>query len=257
MANVFTVISGNGGMGKSFFACNLACGLKISGKKVLLAECSFGTGADDVILGIKSETLYDMKDVCEGSCDASEAIIHPDDEILPDFIPSGFSDVKADFDIAFKKLKKKFSSYYDYIIFDTPYFISPQTESAVKISDAVIALTDDSFISVRNTSLCVNRAKSLGSAVVYTVLSNVVIDGNESSGFVEDIIDETGAKLLGIIPHDEYVSETISGSTPIIKYNTFAGRAMENICKRLLGKNVPEFETGVTGLFNKNKLVLK
>lgn len=257
MASVFTVISGNGGIGKSFFACNLACGLRKSGKKVLLAECSFGTGADDVILGIKPESLYDMKDVCEGNCDASEAVTRSGDELLPDFIPSGFSDVNADFDTAFKKLKKKFSSYYDYIIFDTPYFASSQTESAVKISDKVIALTDDSFISIRNTALCINRIKSIVEAEVFMVLNKVVIDGSVSSSCVEDIIDETGAKLIGIIPYDEYVSETIAKSVPIIKYNTFAGRAMENICKRLSGENIPDFETGVTGLFNKNKLVLK
>ena len=87
---------------------------------------------------------------------------------------------------------------------------------------------------------------------------NVIIDGADESAFVEDVLDELGCNLLGIIPYDEHFSYSIEKSEPIYKYNTFAGRAFENICKRLLGQVVSDYETGLGGgFFKKDKFVLK
>ena len=61
MVKILAVTSGNGGMGKSILACNIACGLCSFGKKVLLAECSFGFRSIDAISGIKAETLIGIQ----------------------------------------------------------------------------------------------------------------------------------------------------------------------------------------------------
>ncbi|MBR3934363.1 MAG: AAA family ATPase [Clostridia bacterium] len=255
MADVIVVFSGSGGTGKSFFACNLSYGLKSAGKNVLLVESGFNVRADDIILGIKSDSIYTFTDICSGECKPNDAVIKSAVSGHPDFISAGFG--KADPEKGISALLNSLSSNYDYIIFDLSLCFDRVFQETVKQSDIAIAITDDLSISVRNTALATSKAKQLGCPEVYTVLNNVVINNDESS-FVEDVIDETGAGLLGIIPTDDYVKQSIINSDPIYKYNTYAGRSLENICKRILNTPVPEYETGVSsGLFSKNKLVLK
>ena len=255
MADVVVIFSGSGGTGKSFFACNLSYGLKSCEKKVLLVESGFNTRADDIILGIKSDSIYTFTDICSGECKPHEAVVKSDNSLYPDFIPAGLG--KADSERGISAIIKSQSPYYDYIIFDLSTCFDRIFEETVKNANIAVAVTDDSPISVRNTAFATSKAKQLGCSKIYTLLNNVIISNDESS-FVEDIIDETGAKLLGVIPADEHVKPSIVNSDPIYKYNTYAGRSLENICKRILNKSVPDFETGIsTGLFSRNKLVLK
>lgn len=258
MATVITVTSGNGGMGKSVFSCNIAYGLKSKGKRVALVEAGFGIRSDDVILGINPDTLFTIKDVCLDECELSDAITRPGDESLPHFICASPFEAPSDLMQSFKKMTDCLSEDYEYIIIDVSYSTDSAFKAAVNCSDIVILLTDNLFVSVRNTALCVNKIKQNSSAKLYLVLNNLKTDDTKSSLSAEDIIDETGAMLLGIIPHDEHVPHTASNGDLIFKYQTIAGRALDNICLRLLGNNVPDYETGDSGrLFNKNKLKIR
>ncbi len=256
MADVLTVISGNGGMGKSFFACNLAYGLVSFGKKVLLVEGCFGTRADDVILGIKPDTLYTVADVIHGTCEVCDAITASPGTNLPDFIPAGHQALDINPADGFKKITSYAKDRYDYVIFDTPSSGSTAEAGALAASNMAFVLTDSSFLSLRNASLCTGRVQS-EACRVYTVINNIS-SLDDGQIFVEDIVDETGAPLLGIIPYDEHVRPSLLNGDVIYRYNTYAGRALENICRRVLGQSVPDFESGAkNSFFQRNKLVLK
>ena len=258
MVKILAVTSGNGGMGKSILACNIACGLCSFGKKVLLAECSFGFRSIDAISGIKAETLFTFSDVCRGEGSVFDAITKAEDGKTPDFIPAGLKKPEADFKKAFSNIKSTLSGEYDYIVFDVSANCGGVFEALCNVCNCFIVLTDDSFVSVRNAAHCVDYIKGISNSKVHTVLNKISISSNNDSAFVEDIIDEIKAPLLGIIPYDEHLPLSIEKGSPIINYNTYAGRAIENICKRLEGISVPEFETGVSGgFFSKNKFVLK
>lgn len=259
MVEIVTVVSGNGGMGKSFLSCNLSYGLKKLGKKVLLLEASFGTRADDVILGIKPDTLFTIKDVFENTCKVFEAVTSPMEDNLPDFISASHLRTDNGLDEGFKKIRCYAIDRYDYIIIDTPYSACTLTDAAFKITDTLIAITDTSFLSVRNTGLCVKRAVDSGVPKVFSVINHVCRDSASEDVVIEDIIDETFAPLLGIIPYDEFVHASLMNSNLIYKYDTYAGRALENICKRILGISVPDFETEAkNSFFARNKrFVLK
>lgn len=258
MATVITVFSGSGGAGKSFVACNIACGLKTLGKSVLLTEVSFGQRADDIILGITADTSYGFSDICTRNCKPGSAIIRSEDDFHPDFIASVPGDAYDRIKEGIASLLKSQSGFYDYIIFDLSYSFNNIFDVAVKMSDIAIGVTDDSAISIRNTAFCMNTARDIGCRKLYTLINNVCVDNSESSPCAEDIIDELGETLIGIIPYDEHVKTSVSNSDPIIKYNTYAGRSLENICKRITGIPVTGYETGLpASLFSKNKLVLK
>lgn len=257
MVEFITVTSGSGGMGKSVFSSNLSCMLKSSGHRVLLMECSFGTRADDVICGLEPDTLFTFSDVCTSSCSAFDAITHPEDENLPDFMSFGVKKTQCDFKAVFSKMKNSFLEKYDYVVCDLSSYHDDVFEAVLSVCRTCIILTDDNFVSVRNAAFIADNIRQISSSSIYTVVNNVIISDDNSLS-LEDIIDEISAPLLGIIPADEHIKNTLKGAKLIYKYNTFAGRAYENICKRLTGMSVSEYETGVNnGIFNKNKFILK
>ncbi len=253
MMRVVSVISGNGGGGKSFFSCNLAYGLATLGKRVLLVEAGLGKRADDVICGIMPDTLYCFKDVLDGTCRPEEAISLSGDNTFPDFIPASHNFCSCDPADGFDKIRSYAEGKYDYVVIDT----TPCTE-ALSIADTAIAICDTSYISIRNTGICVKRALDAGADLAYTLVNHTTLRSQRADICLEDIIDETGAPLIGIIPYDEFVPELMENGDLIFKYNTASGRALENICRRIMGESVPEYEKGErTGIFSRNKLVLK
>jgi len=258
MASVIVVFSANGGMGKSVFSSNVSYGLTTFKKKVLLVEAGFGNRSDDIILGINSDSIYTFSDICLKNCKPREAVIKSEKLHIPDLISAGPVKYDADTEMGISDIINTLSPDYDYIVLDLSSSFDKVFDCAVKKADIAIALTDDSFISVRNTSLVMTRVRELGCKKSCLVLNNVIIDGDLASLAAEDIADETGEMILGIIPRDEFVKLSIQKSDPIYNYNTYAGRSFENICRRIMGGFVSQYETGVSsGLFSKNKFILK
>ena len=258
MVNFIGITSGNGGMGKSSVACNIAYGLCREGKRVLLIESSFGIRSYDAILGIKSETFFSFSDYCSSQAALSDIITKPDDEHLPHFIAGGSVHPSGDVAKALSNMKQAFSKEYDYIVSDVSPENAEMFSAFLKNCDSFLILTDASFISVRNSSYLADLIRKNSKAKPNLVLNKVKIDETDNSSAIEDIIDETLCQLLGIIPYDEYFSRSVESGEPIYMYNTCSGRAMENICKRLLGADIPDFEKGASGgLFKKEKYVLK
>ena len=257
MVSFIGITSGSGGMGKSSSACNIAIGLSAIDKRVLLIESEFGIRSYDAILGIKSETFSSFSDYCNNNANLSDIITKPEDDKMPHFITGGIESPSGDITKALCNLKMELSGEYDFIVSDVSPLNQRVFEAFKKACDTFLVLTDDSFISVRNSAFVVNSIKETSKAKIFAVLNKLIIDGKEASPFAEDIADEMGISLIGIIPFDEHFSYSVEKGLPIYKYNTYSGRAYENISKRLLGESVPDYETGIGGLFNKNKFVLK
>ncbi len=70
---VMAVTSGKGGVGKTFFAANLACGLAKRGKKVLLIDADLGLANLDVVLNLHAKVT--LNDVLAGTARAADAIV--------------------------------------------------------------------------------------------------------------------------------------------------------------------------------------
>ncbi len=256
MAEIITILSGNGGMGKSFFACNLAYALKKSWYKVLLVELSFGSVSHDIIMGAAPVTVYNIADVCMGICTPAEAVSTTADSLLPDFISASPSLCEGD--ISVNGIVKTLSPRYDYIIFDAASTDIAVRSGAFELGGRAVFMTDDSPVSMRNTALAVSHIRSISKSEVYLLLTKVIIDNDDLGISAEDIIDECSAPLIGIIPYDEHAARSISEGRLIFDYNTYSSRAVANICERLLHNEVHEFETGISsGFFKRNKFILK
>ena len=75
-----------------------------------------------------------------------------------------------------------------------------------------------------------------------------------------DVVDILSIPLIGIVPDDENVVIATNQGEPLVGNGTMAGRAYQNICERILGREIPfidfektiSFWTRVTGIFHKN-----
>lgn len=74
-AQVITVTSGKGGVGKTTAVANLATALAASGKRVVCIDGDIGLRNLDVIMGLENRIVYDIVDVIEGRCKLKQAMI--------------------------------------------------------------------------------------------------------------------------------------------------------------------------------------
>lgn len=74
-----------------------------------------------------------------------------------------------------------------------------------------------------------------------------------------DVVDILAIPLIGIIPDDENVVISTNQEEPLVGTDTPAGHAYQNVCHRVMGKEMPfytmektiSFWTRVTGIFHK------
>ena len=63
----------------------------------------------------------------------------------------------------------------------------------------------------------------------------------------DDVLDILAVDLIGIVPDDENIVISTNQGEPLVGGNTPAGKAYQNICNRVMGKDVPFMEiTGPT-----------
>ncbi len=257
MSKIVTIVSGKGGSGKTTVAVNVASFLKLLGKKTLLIDCSFGIRNDDIPLGVTEHLLYNIFDVLTSSVSFEDAVISSTYAHIPDFLGASVSVCPEHFATQFNRLLSKLSHSYDYIVIDTPSSVGIEFEVCTSCSQMVLAVSEPDTLSLQNTSLCIERIDNKENKEIYLVLNKVLPSGTENQ-YLEDVIDNVGAKLIGIIRQDEFVKQSLENGDPIVRYNTSSGRELENISLRLDNQYVPYSLNMITGrLFQKNKLVLK
>src|SRR5574341_2457976 len=74
-AQVITVSSGKGGVGKTTAVANIAVALASNGSKVVCVDGDIGLRNLDVVMGLENRIVYDIVDVIEGRCKLRQAMI--------------------------------------------------------------------------------------------------------------------------------------------------------------------------------------
>lgn len=252
--NIIAVVSGKGGTGKTFVAINLACGLTMLKKRCLLVDCSFGVRNVDVALGATTQSLFNIKDLIENTADKTDVIIKGDADYMPDLICASPGIIPNDFKQGFDEVFQSIFKDYDYVIFDTPFASGIEFDSVTGCCDTVVAVTTENYFSLQNTALCLARIDDAKNK--HLIINRC--SGSENLQEVlslEDIADESGADILGIIREDEYADNSLFKADPIVRYDTYSGREFEKICNRIVGNYV--YPDKKLRFLDRNKLVLK
>ena len=77
MARKIVVTSGKGGVGKTTIAVALGAQLGQLGQKTVVFDADFGLNNVDLVTGVENLVTYDIVDVIEGKCRATQALVRP------------------------------------------------------------------------------------------------------------------------------------------------------------------------------------
>ena len=75
MAEIVSILSGKGGVGKSTIVSALGYSLAAEGKRTLIAELDLGLRGLDLMLSLSDRIVFDLGDLLCGRCTLSDALV--------------------------------------------------------------------------------------------------------------------------------------------------------------------------------------
>jgi septum site-determining protein MinD len=160
-----------------------------------------------------------------------------------------------------RKLTLQLKEQFDYILLDCPAGIERGFQNAIAGADRAIVVTTPEVSAIRDADRIIGllHAYEVGKIdlVVNRLRKDMIRRGDMMD--VNDVLDILSVELLGAVYDDEAVVVSTNHGEPLVCGQTVAGRAYMNICKRILGEEIPlldpEKERSVwlrfTGMFQK------
>lgn len=241
MGEVMVVTSGKGGTGKTTLCAGVASCLAAMDKKVLCIDCDIGLSNLDIALGMSDCASISFLDVMMENSYLSDAPEHPTIPGLqlltaPTRTRAGLID-----DAIFGRLIEEAAETYDWVLLDAPAGIGYGFELATAFANrAVLVATADpaSLRDARHTAeLLVGKEIDPIHLVVNRVTRRLLSSVRAN---VDDMMDQVGLPLLGLIPEDQNVpAAAAGGSALVLKSRKGAAMACLRIARRLLGMDAP------------------
>lgn len=243
MSEVVVITSGKGGVGKTTTTANIGTGLASLGKKVVVIDGDTGLRNLDVLMGLENRIVFTILDVIEERCALRKALIKDKRfdslYLLPTAQCRDKDDITGqDMLKIVEELKKEF----DYILIDCPAGIEQGFENAIVGADRAIVVVNPEITSVRDADRVIGKLDAKGISEHYLVVNrlNYEMTRNGDMLGVDDIIECLAIKLIGVVPEDKSVTISTNRGEPIVlDLNSNAGKAFNNIGRRLIGEEVP------------------
>lgn len=263
MSEVIVVTSGKGGVGKTTTTANVGTGLAKLDKKVVLIDTDIGLRNLDVVMGLENRIVYNLVDVVEGNCRIKQALIkdkrYPNLYLLPSAQTRDKTSVTPE---QMKKLTDELKEEFDYIFLDCPAGIEQGFKNAIAGADRALIVTTPEVSAIRDADRIIGLLEANGlkrsDLIVNRVRMDMVKRGDMMS--IEDVVDILAINLIGAVPDDENVVVATNQGEPLVGSESMAGQAYMDICKRVMGEDVPfmdlstnnGFFSKLAGLFKKN-----
>jgi len=261
MGEVIVITSGKGGVGKTTTTANVGTGLAKLNKKVVLIDTDIGLRNLDVVMGLENRIVYNLVDVIEGNCRIKQALIkdkrYPNLYLLP---AAQTRDKTAVSPEQMKKLANELKDEFDYILMDCPAGIEQGFKNAIAGADRAFVVTTPEVSAVRDADRIIGLLEANEMKQTHLIVNRLRPDmvrrGDMMSS--DDVVEILAVDLIGIIPDDENIVISTNQGEPLVGSDTLAGQAYMNICRRIIGEDVPFLNlNGKQGLFSKLANLLK
>ena len=263
MSEVIVITSGKGGVGKTTTVANIGTGLAAMGKRVAVVDTDIGLRNLDVVMGLENRIVYNLVDVINGSCRLKQALIrdrrHSELYLLPSAQTKDKTAVSPEQMI---KLTDDLREEFDYVLLDCPAGIEQGFKNAVAGADRALVVTTPEVSAIRDADRIIGLLESGGLRDIRLIINRLrpemIARGDMMS--VEDVTEILAIDLLGVIPDDESVVVATNQGEPVVGEDSLAGKCYQNICRRLLGEEVPisdfnhkpGLRSKLSSLFHKN-----
>ena len=242
MGELFAVLSGKGGTGKTSVCAGIATALAEEGKRVLCIDCDVGLRNLDISLGISDSGALSFLDVAEGHYPLNRAAKHP---LYPTLsfltAPMNCPVEKIDADSLGKMLRQARSEF-DYIFLDAPAGVDAGFRLVSAVADRFLLVTGAGPAAVRDASRVGDLLELMGKKDVRLVVNRVDREMLSTVRLtIDDVMDSAGLPLTGIVLEDPNVTLAASFGQPLLKYakRSPAARAYRKIAKRIQGFHEP------------------
>ena len=232
VGKIIVLISSKGGSGKSTVAVGLATAFSNEGKKVLLIDADEGARCLDSMLAVDSDTLFDISDVLKGNADISSAALSVPKLSGVSVIPSPLSGEALDLK-ALGEFAESQKEFYDFILIDTKGQLPAERLLGIPKSVQMISVVTTDRIAIRNTGILNRELVNSGYSVRLVINRFKRKNADRSVNNIDNIIDETAARLIGIVPEDRRIG-SIHG--PILTGT--AAKAIFRIAGRVSEKEI-------------------
>ena len=224
---VCTVAGGNGGVGKTTTAVNLAAVLEANGYDTALVDADLGMPNVGEMLGV--DHGKSLHDILAGESTVSETLTDAPGGLT--IIP-GESSLDAYAETNPAKLRKTIKSLrqaYDVVIVDTAAGLREENTVLLELADGVILTTIPDHVSLTDT----DKTRQLAELVDSEIVGALIVRATEETP-MRDIDEEFDFPVLGAIPTDfeavgdEPVVTEWPDSEPAAAYREL-GEALEDI----------------------------
>jgi len=265
MAEVIVITSGKGGVGKTTATANIGAGLAVRGKKVVLIDTDIGLRNLDVVLGLENRIVFDLVDVVEEKCRVKQALIRDKRYETLYIIPAAQTrDKDAVSPEQMIKLCDELKKSFDYIVIDCPAGIEQGFKNAIAAADRAIVVTTPEVSAVRDADRIIGLLDaneiSDHKLLINKVRPDMIREGDMMG--INDIVEILAIDLIGVVPDDKEIIISTNKGEPIIgNPKNLAGKAYDNIVRRILGEEVPLMDlnaedsiwSSIKKLFNRKK----
>ena len=241
VGELIAVLSGKGGTGKTSVCAGVAEALALSGEKVLCIDCDVGLRNLDIALAMSQTGSLSFLEVCQGEYSLDMAACHPAYPNLsfltaPMNCPTEDIDIEA-FGAMLDKARRKFS----FVLLDAPAGIEAGFRLAARFVDRIVLVTGSDPAAVRDAARAAEVLELMGKQDIRLVVNRInkkMISAMNLT--VDDIMDQAGVPLLGLVPEDSNVVLAAAFQQPLLGCTKGgAAAACRRIARRLQGLRVP------------------
>lgn len=238
MAIKIVIASGKGGVGKSTLAVGIARAMTERNMHTLLVDTDIALNSLDVLMFVANKVVYNWVDIIENRCEPLDALLEINDYMSLLAAPTNLTQDISSYEIS--ELLYYYEEYFDYILIDAPAGIGNGFLRAVSAADAALVVATPDALSVKAAATVADILQEQKIKEVRLVVNRFKKKAAKKCKLlsVDNVIDEAGSRLIGIIPEDEnIVYSTVTGKK--VDSKSSAGKAFGRITERLLGKNIP------------------
>lgn len=242
MGEIFAILSGKGGTGKTSVCAGVATALAEQGKKVLCVDCDVGLRNLDISLGISDSSALSFWDVCEGGYPLESAPRHPCYPNLS-FLTAPMNRAIESIDLQpFLSMLRQAKQQYDVIFLDAPAGVDAGFRLAATPGERFLLVTGAGPAAIRDAARVADLLQLMGKQDVRLIVNRVRKSMLKTVRItIDDVMDTAGLPLGGIIPEDPHVTLAASFGTPLLRYSPrcSAARSFRAIANRIQGYHEP------------------
>ena len=244
MGELIAVLSGKGGTGKTSVCAGIASALAFQGERVLCIDCDVGLRNLDIALGLSDESSLSFLEVCRGDYSLENTTCHPAFPQLQ-FLTAPMSCAASDVDPeAFYRMLRQAKKAYSYVFLDAPAGIEAGFRLAACHADRILLVTGPDPAAVRDAARAADELELMGKKNIRLIVNRINKKmAAATKTTVDDIMDQAGLPLMGVVPEDTDVTLAAVFKKPLILYSRkgAAAAACCRIARRIQGFPTPIF----------------